>query len=146
MRFDELPIYKACHEVHQEMEIRGEFPGADGWTSNDEQRVEITKRIMARLIEESDQTLLDCFMTYRKSSRVDGVRKLALIVEVAKAHGSKCFYANRGKGECSNEVQLERLVPGARGGIYSLANCVIACSHHNQMRSDTPIEEFLSKE
>jgi 5-methylcytosine-specific restriction endonuclease McrA len=62
---------------------------------------------------------------------------------VAKIHGVRCFYANRGVGPCSDEVELDRIIPEARGGVYSLANCLIACSSHNGRRQDRTIEDYL---
>jgi hypothetical protein len=72
--------------------------------------------------------------------------KLKLTCEVAVIHGSHCFYDNRGVGECSVEVDLDRIVPESRGGRYSIENCLIACSKHNRSRGDQTIESFLLTE
>jgi len=39
------------------------------------------------------------------------VPKTRLKCEVSLTHGSGCFYANRGVGVCSDEVDLDRIIP-----------------------------------
>jgi len=64
-------------------------------------------------------------------------------IVVGKTHGVRCFWAGRGRGPCDGEMSVDRLVPGSRGGLYRLENCVIACRRHNSVRGDRTIEEFL---
>ena len=45
--------------------------------------------------------------------------------------------------DCDQDVDLDRLLPGSQGGLYSMANCVLSCSRHNRQRQDKPIERFL---
>src|SRR5262249_12562791 len=71
-------------------------------------------------------------------------QQIKLKCQVSIVHGCQCFYANRGLGECSDEVDLDRLIPESRGGKYTVENCVIACSFHNRASGDRNIEEFLS--
>ncbi len=70
--------------------------------------------------------------------------KNRLKCDVSIAHGRNCFYANRGLGECSEEVELDRIVPESRGGRYTLENCLIACAKHNGARGDQSIEVYLA--
>ena len=87
----------------------------------------------------TNEMLIDAWIRFR-----DCPSRYSLLVEVARTHGRSCFYANRGLGPCSEELDLDRLLPESRGGRYTLKNCVIACSRHNRMRGDMNVEEFLS--
>lgn len=64
-------------------------------------------------------------------------------VDVAVAHGLTCYFANRGKGPCSDEVECGHIVARSVGGELSVANCQIECRAHNNQRRDMTIEEYL---
>lgn len=144
MTRDELPVYVAIWRVEQAIEQRrlaGEdLPsfGSDEWLIDPERRAQLLAMIQAELLP--DESLLKAYTRYRKS----GDKRLRLMVEVAIAHGCRCFFAGRGKGECSDELDLDRIVPGARGGQYRVENCHIVCSRHNRERGDRSIEEYLT--
>ncbi len=143
MTFDELPLFEAIYDLRREMETDGEAPGSDSWTSDEGKRVELTRRLLAKLIANVDQRFIDAWIRFRKGSDVDGKKKTELTIEVARAHGTRCFYANRGLGECSTDIDLDRIVPGSRGGKYTVENCVISCGRHNRSRGDASIEDLL---
>jgi len=143
MTFDDIPLLEAIYDLRREMEDDGECPGSDSWTSDEEKRVELTRRLLGKLILNVNQRMIDAWIGFRKASDADGRKKSELIVEVARAHGSRCFYADRGLGECSNDVDLDRIVPGSRGGKYSVENCIISCGRHNRSRGDANIENLL---
>ncbi len=145
MKFDELPLYIAIHQVHTQINE----PCSEKWTSTHLR--DAYKLVLMQLVDNeswtdqgipwSQEHVREAWMKTRKSP--DG--KIRLICQVALRHGESCFYSNRGVGDCSEDIDLERLIPETRGGIYALKNCVIACSFHNRSRGDTPIEEFLWK-
>lgn len=144
MRFEELPLYIAVYEERCNMMANGENPGAEDWTTKEESRRNLTARVTARLFTNVDQAIVDAWIAARKCQTVAGdKKKIDLLVEVALQHGPKCFYANRGKGACSDDVHLDRIIPGSRGGEYTLANCVLSCGLHNTSRGNKSIEEFL---
>jgi 5-methylcytosine-specific restriction endonuclease McrA len=146
MNFEELRLAEAVYDVRREMEENGESPGADEWTADEEKRIELTQRIAMRLIANADQELINLWLKFRKGGKEGGRKKVELIIELIKIHGRRCFYANRGKGPCSEDCDLDRIIPHSRGGQYTLANCVLACSKHNRMRGDRSIEDFLTDE
>jgi|GEM_PF-1763506 hypothetical protein len=143
MKFQELDMLCAVYDVRTNMECANEQPGAEEWTTDETKRKELTRRILQALGCTVQQILIDVWIAFRKSSNVNGKKKLALLVEVARLHGRKCFYANRGLGECSDEIDLERLIPETRGGQYTVENCVLSCSRHNRMRGDKSLEDML---
>ena len=143
MTFDDLPLFDAIYSLRSEMEAAGENPGSDVWTIEEDRRCELTKRIMGKLMTDIDQRLINAWIRFRKSANVNGKKKVELIVEVFRLRGGTCFYRNRGLGECSPDIDLERLIPETRGGRYTLENCVLACGRHNRMRGDRDLESFL---
>ncbi len=52
---------------------------------------------------------------------------------------------NRGRGECADDIHLDRLVPRASGGSYTIENCVIMCSKHNMEKHAKPLTEYLKE-
>jgi len=145
MTFNEIPLFDAVCSVRDEMKAAGESPGSSEWDTTEDGRTELTKLVMQQLIRNVDQRVVNAWIAVRKCGTIaEGVNKIELLVQVARMHGTKCFYANRGKGDCSEDVHLDRLVPGSRGGKYTPENCIIACGRHNMMRGDSAIEEFLS--
>lgn len=63
--------------------------------------------------------------------------------DIAATHGTTCFWAGRGKGDCSDECEAGHLVPACRNGELSVANCIIECRAHNNQRREMTIEEYL---
>lgn len=143
MLFSEIPLYQAIHRVRKSIVSDGEKPGAEEWFIDDDKRKEFCRRVISEMID-VDAAIIKAAVQFRKGPSVDGYKKVELTLDVAALHGGVCFYANRGLGECSSDVHLDRIVPGSRGGKYSLANCVLACGAHNTARGDMTIEDFLA--
>lgn len=146
MKWLELPLYRAIHQVRAEMLQDKEQPNSERWFVDMESRLEFAQRVMLKM-DLNTASIVEAHLRFRKGSGVgeNGEKKLELICQVSELHGDKCFYANRGLGPCSDDVHLDRIVPGSRGGGYSIANCVLACGFHNTSRGDSSIEEFLSR-
>lgn len=145
MTFDEIPLYKAIHDFYRVSENHR----SEKWLleKKKELLLEITRGLeFGHGFSESQA--IDAWMTYGKSSKVPGgtISKLALTVEVARLHGEQCFWQNRGKGTCSDNVDLDRLTPGSRGGQYTVENCILSCSFHNRQRNDRSVERYLRKD
>jgi hypothetical protein len=141
MRFDEMSLYIAVHRVYACVEK----PGSDDWISENAKAA--YKLVLMQLVEMEGWT--DHGIAYSMERMVQVWRdmrkapKIRLKCEVILAHGGKCFYAGRGVGPCSDEADLDRIVPESRGGRYAIENCVVACTAHNRARGDRAIEEYL---
>jgi len=140
MLFDELPIYTAIY--HLKRDGRNGLP-ADPQT--DRERELVADSIHSYLhaankygVFSMDQ-LLAAWRDYRKSAG----GKAELAVRLAENFGGQCFYGPRRPTPCSPVVSVDRLVPGSRGGKYTVRNCVLACKFHNSERGDKPIEDYL---
>jgi hypothetical protein len=142
--FSELPLYQAISRVRKSILDDGDKPGAEEWFIDDDKRKEFCRRVITEMID-VDAAIIKAAMQFRKGTCVDGFKKIELMLLVAELHGGVCFYASRGLGPCSDDVQLDRIIPGSRGGKYSVSNCVLACGAHNSLRGDLSIEEFFSK-
>ena len=66
--------------------------------------------------------------------------------EIADAHGYHCFWAERGKGQCSDEVEAGHVIARSTGAELTVANGMIECHSHNNQRSDRTIEEYLASQ
>lgn len=145
MLFTDFPLFEAIYEVRQEMVASGESPGEEAWYVDSARREEFCRRVILQMTRDCDQAIINAALTFRKCAKAEGtdLKKLDLLVEVARTHGRKCFYGNRGLGACSEDVHLDRLIPGSKGGVYSVENCVIACGYHNTSRNDIELGEFL---
>ena len=143
MTFDDLPLYEAVYDVYRMVDN----PRSDAWL-RPPMCEKVCRQIQAHLPLDTHfkvEQMLQVWSAFGKSVTVEtDVKKSELIVLVARTHGRRCFYCGRGKGDCSNEVALDRLLPGSRGGKYTVANCVIACSFHNQQRQDQSVEDYIT--
>lgn len=64
-------------------------------------------------------------------------------VEVAREHGTHCFWRNRGKGPCSDDAECGHIWQNSKGGPMSVENCMIECRAHNNQRKDMSVEEYI---
>ncbi len=141
--FVDIPLYLAVYRVYN----RTYKAAAEKWISSHAKTT--YKLVLQQIVDDeawSDEGIpwsmnrvVDVWRQLRKQKR------LRLTCQVVKIHGAQCFYARRGVGDCSSEVDLDRIIPGNRGGRYTLNNCVIACSFHNRSRGDQSIEEYLEQ-
>ena len=142
MTFNELPLYQAVHRVYTSVEK----PGSDDWISASAKTA--YRLVLMQIVESGSWT--EQGIPYSMERVVEVWRDLRknpnnrLKCEVSLAHGPRCFYADRGLGPCSDELDLDRIIPETRGGRYTLENCMIVCSTHNRARGDRTIEHFLA--
>ena len=143
MRAADACLYHAILHVRRNIES----PGSDKWISTD--ATEMYALVLIAMVQEehwphhakppSLNEVVSAWTRFRKASD----HKAVLLCELIKKHGTACFWSGRVDGECSEDLTIDRLVPGKE---YSLRNCVVACSYHNSKRSNETVEEFLSIE
>ena len=105
MTFDELPLYQAVYRVYTSVEK----PGSDDWISSNAKTA--YKLVLLQIVENeawtehgipySMERVVEVWRDLRK------VPKTRLKCEVSLKHGPQCFYAHRGVGPCSEEVDLD---------------------------------------
>lgn len=146
----DLPLNFAVYQLRKEIKEACQQPGSDQWLYYDQNREYIRNRVV-----EIDETLYDktsddvchVFISQRKSGRKnsdEGTRDQLL--RLIKERGScECYWRHNFPGECSNDLHLDRLLPGNRGGTYEDKNVVISCGYHNISRGKKLIEEQVMK-
>lgn len=141
MKFADVPLFIAVNKVRR----RVERAGSDDWIGKHVRHA--YKLVMSQLID--DEAWTDAGLCYSPERvahawrQLRKVKKLRRTCEVAEVRGPVCFWADRGLGPCSDEIDLDRLIPGSLGGDYSFANCVLSCSAHNRARGNRTVEEYL---
>lgn len=136
----DIPLNVAIYKVRQEIIKRGKKPSAEHWTFEEQSRDFIKKRvgeIDPQLAEVSVDKMIGVYLQIRKS------KKRRLLIEVAELYGWTCFYLHSSNTICNEEVSLERLKPGKRGGEYEKGNVRVACMHHNRERATKQLEDFV---
>lgn len=146
MRFDELELNLAVYRVRQRLVTEGEQIGAGEWEHD--RSLELCRMIAEELVNEPIKEHLQAWIRYRKSGKAgsDGERKYDIIAQLYENGSRMCFYYGRGLGHCSEDVDLDRIKPETQGGVYSLANCVLTCSHHNRQRGDRDFAKYINQE
>ncbi len=138
MKHEDLDLYLAIHEVYREVPN----PRSDKWLTSE-------LGTLCRLIQERmppdpqfTQAVSGAWAAYGKSAVIDDAgKRIELTCKVALAHGRECFWKERGKGQCSDDLTLGR-VDHTRP--HSMQNCIIECSRHNTSRQTKSIDEFLA--
>jgi len=135
MTFDELKLAIAIQKA--------QLGGRDLVT--DRERKEAACLIYAEWVMHFEDTVFpftqDDIDRMRLSVRKNNNTKIK--VDVAIAHGVRCFFHGRGKGPCCSEAECGHLSPRSSGGDLTVENCQIECRAHNNQRREMQIEEYL---
>lgn len=141
MTFDELKVCMAIHRANLGFRDR---------MDEVEQNEAITRVFSEYLKLFGDSefpcsrlTVLRLMVAYRKQP---GNR---LKAEIALAHGTTCYFANRGKGPCCGNAEWGHVVARTHGGLDTVENGQIECQAHNRQRggrNPMTIEEYLKSD
>lgn len=71
---------------------------------------------------------------FRKLNKDHKHKRLIILDHAKKMKKPQCFYADKLTTPCSQEIDLDRIKPGKRGGEYTVENTVLSCSKHNRSR------------
>ncbi len=133
MKFDELQLLITCSCVE------GSVPDDSLGRRNYARRVRAMWPIDLPFSWTATE-VCDIAVKLRKSSTTK------LKAEIARAHGTGCFWLGRGKGPCSDEVEAGHVVAAAAGADLTVENGMIECRTHNNQRREMTIEEYLSSD
>jgi hypothetical protein len=116
----------------------------------DEQRTELARRVFSTWLDLFDSSMFP-FDIGEIASATVRVRKASSKVrpfEIAIHHDQwRCFWHNRGKGLCSDEVEAGHIIARSKGGgDLTIENAMIECRAHNNQRRDRSIEDYLASE
>lgn len=68
--------------------------------------------------------------------------RIGTLVKLVGLHGKKCWYCQT-PFTSFKEIEIDHVVPKARGGPSTLSNYAIACKCCNRAKWDMPLEDFL---
>ena len=148
MKKSEISLHRAIYQIRKELKERGEDISAEKWTLFDKYRKLIRDRVVEINPALEDTTIDEAaffFMKQRKCPHTEeeGKTKIELLLEISAEQNDKCFWEGRISRTCGDNLTLDRLKPGNRGGVYLKGNCVAACQRHNSSRGKKLIEDYL---
>lgn len=132
------------NELHLCCAIRlADLGGGDRPTSDQRRRAALA--VIAEWINLTGDSLfpftIDDIERWSIALRKSGDAKIK--VDIALAHGTECYFKNRGKGPCSEEVEAGHVVQRCKGGPLSVENGQIECRAHNNQRREMSIEDYM---
>lgn len=135
------------NELHLCCAIKlADLGGADRPTSDQRKRAAIA--VLIEWVALTNDTVfpfsIDDIERWSQSLRKNTSTKIK--VDIALAHGTKCYFKGRGKGPCSDEVEAGHVVQRCKGGPLSVENGQIECRAHNNQRREMSIEEYMSSD
>ena len=143
LTFDDLPLQEAIKKLFEDPD----FIRSESLLITDVGREWILQKVIGAL----PQNLIGHFRfehillsvnQFRKLNK-DHVQKRLIILEHARnMKKPRCFYNGKVPTQCSNDIDLDRVKPGKRGGEYSVDNTVLSCSKHNRQRGCKEVVEY----
>jgi hypothetical protein len=141
--FDDLPLQEAVRKLFDDPE----FVRTESLLIEQEGREWVLQKVIANLPKDcvgkySFDRILLSVNGFRKLSREHLRKRLIILEHARKMTVPECFYAGKVGTKCSNEVDLDRVKPGRRGGEYTVSNTVLSCSRHNRQRGCKEVVEY----
>lgn len=136
MKFDELRLLVAIHNLRP---TGDPVSDANRFARARQVRDEYTRMFGDVLFPWTTSEVIEMCVAWRKN------KASRTKAEIAASHGYTCFWVNRGKGPCSDEVEGGHVIARAAGsGELSVQNGMIECRAHNNQRRERTIEEYLT--
>jgi hypothetical protein len=131
-------------ELRLSMAIKKACLGAGDRPTSD-QRKDAAKRVMIEFLDIFDESYFPYTVDEIETAalRLRKSKEMQIKVDIAFAHGWKCFWNGRGVGPCSDEIEAGHIIPKCEGGQLSVENCWIECRAHNNERRERHIERYM---
>jgi len=144
--FDDLPLQEAVRTLFGD----AEFVRTESLLIEQEKREWVLQKIIANLPHDcigkySFERILLSVNQFRKLNQEHLKKRLIILEHARKMTSFECFYKGKVGSQCSNEVDLDRVKPGKRGGEYSVENTVLSCSKHNRQRGCREVVEYWNQ-
>jgi hypothetical protein len=144
--FEDLPQQEAIFKLFGE----SDFVRSEALLISDRGREWILQKIIANLPHElvgayRFEHILLSVNQFRKLNKAHLAKRRLILNHARKMQKAECFYKGKLSTECSNEVDLDRVKPGKRGGIYAIENTILSCSRHNRSRGSKEVEVFWNQ-
>ena len=133
--FDDLPLLEAVKKLFEDPE----FVRTEALLIEEQGREWVLQKVIANLPKGNIgkyrfEKILLSVNQFRKLNQAHLKKRLIILEHARKMTTPECFYKGKVGTECSNEVDLDRVKPGRRGGEYTVQNTVLSCSRHNRQR------------
>jgi hypothetical protein len=141
--FDDLPLQEAVRKLFEDPE----FVRTESLLIEEQGREWVLQKVIANLPKERVgkyrfEKILLSVNQFRKLDKEHLKKRLIILEHARKMTAPECFYKGKVTSECSNEVDLDRVKPGKRGGEYTVRNTVLSCSRHNRQRGCKKVVEY----
>lgn len=146
LTFDDLPLQEAIKSLFEEPA----FVRSEALLITDVGREWVLQKVIANLPKDligrfRFEHILLSVNQFRKLNK-DHIQKRLIILEHARNMKKPgCFYDGKVSTPCSNEVDLDRVKPGKRGGQYTVENTVLSCSKHNRQRGCKEVVDYWNQ-
>lgn len=141
--FDDLPLLEAIRQLFDDpgytrSEISLISDAGREWT---------LQKVIANLPPElighyRFERILLLVNQHRKLGREHRKKRLLILDHARNMKKAQCFYFGKVSTPCSDEIDLDRVKPGKRGGVYTLDNTVLSCSRHNRSRGCQEVDAY----
>jgi hypothetical protein len=143
LTFDDLPLQQAIKTLFDDPE----FVRSESLLITDVGREWVLQKVIACLPTAlighyRFEHILLSVNQFRKLNKEHIEKRLIIIEHARNMRDPKCFYEGKVGTPCSNEIDLDRVKPGKRGGQYSVDNTVLSCSKHNRQRGCTEVVKY----
>jgi hypothetical protein len=141
--FDDLPLQEAIRKLFEDPE----FVRTESLLIEERGREWVLQKVIANLPQECIgkyrfERILLCVNQFRKLNQEHLRKRLIILDHARKMTAAECFYRGKVGTDCSDEVDLDRVKPGKRGGEYTVENTVLSCSRHNRERGCKEVVEY----
>jgi len=141
--FDDLHLLEAIRQLFEDpTHIRSEIA-----LISDVGREQTLQKVIALLPHElvgryRFERILLLVNQFRKLGKEHRSKRILILQHAKNMKDPHCFYKGKLSTPCSDEIDLDRVKPGKRGGEYSIENTVLSCSKHNRSRGCAEVEKF----
>ena len=144
--FDDLPLQEAVRRLFEDPQ----FVRTEALLIEQEGREWVLQKVIANLPNDcigrySFERILLSVNQFRKLNQEHLKKRLIILEHARKMTHPECFYRGKVGTDCSNEVDLDRVRPGKRGGEYTVENTVLSCSRHNRQRGCKEVAEYWNQ-
>lgn len=141
--FADLPLQLAVQKLFDDPD----FVRSEALLIEDAGREWILQKVISFLPNESIgryrfERILLSVNQFRKLNQEHRRKRLIILEHAKKMRPPECFYKGKIGTDCTEEVDLDRVKPGKRGGGYSVENTVLSCSRHNRERGCKEVEAY----
>ena len=141
--FDDLPLQEAIRKLFEDPE----FVRTESLLIEEQGREWILQKVIGNLPSECIgkyrfERILLSVNQFRKLDQEHLNKRLIILEHARNMRIPECFYKGKVGSECSEEVDLDRVKPGKRGGDYTVHNTVLSCSRHNRQRGCKEVVEY----